>query len=71
MYCNCLCVRNKKNYALKRGHFESPSTKTDILSFLENKRLLRENSLHQINHLPKSYRWKKMKEIDFSTLATQ
>ena len=42
--------------------------KPDILSFLENKRLLRKNSLHQINHLPME---KKVKEIEFSTLATQ
>ena len=30
------------NFWLKNGHFETPTTKTDILTFLENKRLLRE-----------------------------
>ena len=54
------------------GHFESPSKKTDILSFCDNKRLLLENSLHQINHLPKSFLWrKKIKEIECLTLATK
>ena len=38
-------------YTLKKGHFESLSAKTVILSFLENKRLLQENSLHQINRI--------------------
>ena len=43
--------------------------KTDILSFLENEGLLRENSLHQINHLPKSYLWKKKwKKSNFQLL---
>ena len=52
-------------YTLKKGHFESLPAKTVILSFLENKRLLHENSLHQINrviYLKDTYQTKKMKQ---------
>ena len=55
-------------YTLKKGHFESLSAKTVILSFLENKRLLQENSLHQINriiYLKATYGTKKMKQNRF------
>ena len=61
-------------YTPKKGHFESFSAKTVILSFLENKRLLQENSLHQINriiYLKATYGTKKWNKIVFSTLATQ
>ena len=40
-----------------------------FLLFSKIKAFLRDN-LHQITYLPKSYLWTKMKEIDFSTLAT-
>ena len=55
-------------YTLKKGHFEPLSAKTVILSFLENKRLLQENSLHQINriiYLKATYGTKKMKRNRF------
>ena len=54
-------------YTLKKSHFESLSAKTVILSFLENKRLLQDNSLHQINriYLKATYGTKKMKQNRF------
>ena len=46
------------NFGLKKkGHFEAPTPKTDILSRKE--KAFCENNLHQITHLPKSYIWTK------------
>ena len=58
-------------YTLRKGHFESLSAKTVILSFLENKRLLHENSLYQINrviYLKATYRTKKKETKSFFQL---
>ena len=60
-------------YTLKKGHFESLSAKTVILSFLENKRLLHENSLHQINrviYLKATYQTKKNETKSFFQLLS-
>ena len=62
-------------YTLKKGHFEPLSAKTVhvILSFLENKRLLQENSLHQINriiYLKATYGTKKNETKSFFQLLS-
>ena len=60
-------------YTLKKGHFESLPAKTVILSFLENKRLLHENSLHQINrviYLKATYQTKKNETKSFFQLLS-
>ena len=55
-----------------RGHFEGPSTKTDILTFLENKSFFaRTTYIRLLIYLKAIYR-QKMKEIDFfNSSATQ
>ena len=56
---------------IKYGHFETPTTKTEILTFLENKRLFaRTNYIRLLIYLKAIY-GQKMKEIDFSTLVTR
>ena len=60
------------NFGLKNGHFETATTKTDILTFLENKRVFaRTTYIRLLIYLKAIYGQKKMKEIDFSTLATR
>ena len=59
------------NLGLKNGHFKTLATKTDILTFLENKRLfVRRTYISLLIYLTAIY-GQKMKEIDFSTLATR
>ena len=59
------------NFRLKLGQSESPTMKTDILIFLTNKRLLAGTIYSRfLIYLTAIYE-QKMKEIDFSTLATK
>ena len=55
----------------KYGHFETPTTKTDSLTFLENKRLFARTTYIRLLIYLKAIYGQKMKEIDFSTLATR
>ena len=55
----------------KYGHFETPTTKTDSLTFLENKRLFARTTYIRLLIYLKDIYGQKMKEMDFSTLATQ
>ena len=41
------------NFGLKLDQFEAPAPKSDILTFLENRKLLG-NKISQITYLPKS-----------------
>ena len=59
------------NFWLKNGHFETPTTKTDILSFLENRRLFARTTYIRLLIYPNAIYGQKMKTIDFSTLATR
>ena len=55
---------------IKYGHFETPTiTKTDILTFLGNKRLFARTTYIRLLIYLKAIYGQKMKEIDFSTLA--
>ena len=56
---------------LHYGHFETPARKTDILTFLENKRLFARTTYIRLLIYLKAIYGQKMKEIDFSTLAAQ
>ena len=47
------------NFGLKNGHFETATTKTDILTFLENKRVFARTTYIRLLILPKSYIWTK------------
>ena len=53
------------------GHFETPTANTDILTFLENKRLFPRTTYIRLLIYLKPIYGQKMKEIDFSTLATR
>ena len=55
----------------KYGHFETPTTKTDSLTFLENKRLFARTTYIRLLIYLKDIYGQKMKEIEFSTLATR
>ena len=73
--CGFICEREESwCYQIsgwKYGHFESPTTKTSILTFLENKRLFeRTTYIRYLIYLKAIYE-QKMKAIDFSTLATR
>ena len=59
------------NFGLKNGHFETLTTKTDILTFLENKRLFARTTFIRLLIYLKAVYGQKMKEIDFSTIATR
>ena len=59
------------NLGLKNGHFKTLATKTDILTFLENKRLFVRRTYISLLIYLKAIYGQKMKEIDFSTLATR
>ena len=50
---------------------ETPTTKTDILTFLENKRLFARATYIRLLIYLKAVYGQKMKGIDFSTLATR
>ena len=58
------------NLGLKNGNFKTLATKTDILTFLENKRLFVRRTYISLLIYLKAIYGQKMKEIDFSTLAT-
>ena len=58
------------NFGLKNGHFETPTTKSDILTFLEKRLFARTTYVRLLIYLKAIY-GQKMKEIDFSTLATR
>ena len=55
----------------KYGHFETSTTKTDILTLLENKRLFAGTTYIRILIYLKAIYGQKMKEINFLTLATR
>ena len=59
------------NLGLKNGHFKTLATKTDILTFLEDKRLFVRRTYISLLIYLKAIYGQKMKEIDFSTLATR
>ena len=59
------------NLGLKNGHFKTLATKTDILTFLENKRLFVRRTYISLLIYLKAIYGQKMKEIEFSTLATR
>ena len=59
------------NLGLKNGHFKTLATKTDILTFLENKRLFVRRTYISLLIYLKAIYGQKIKEIDFSTLATR
>ena len=59
------------DFGLKNGYFETPTTKTDILTFLENKWLFARTTYIRLLIYLKAIYGQKMKEIDFSTLATR
>ena len=59
------------NFGLKIRHFETPTTKSDIFTFLENKRLFARTTYIRLLIYLKAIYGQKMKEIDFSTLATR
>ena len=59
------------NLGLKNGHFKTLATKTDILTFLENKRLFVRRTYISLLICLKAIYGQKMKEIDFLTLATR
>ena len=59
------------NFGLKNGHFETLTTKTDILTFLENKRLFARTTFIRLLIYLEAIYGQKMKEIDFSTIATR
>ena len=59
------------NFGLKNSHFETLATKTDILTFLENKRLFARTTFIRLLIYLKAIYGQKMKEIDFSTIATR
>ena len=50
--------------------FDTPATKTDIVTFLENQRLFARTTYITLLIYLKAIYGQKMKEIDFSTLAT-
>ena len=52
-------------------HFETPTTKSDILTFIENKRLFARTTYTRLLIYLKAIYGQIMKEIDFSTLATR
>ena len=59
------------NFGLKIRPFETPTTKTDILTFLENKIFpARTTNIRLLIYLKAIY-GQKIKEIDFSALATR
>ena len=59
------------NFRLKIRESETPTSKNDLLSFLTNKRLLAGTIyIRFLIYLTAIYE-QKMKEIDFSTLATK
>ena len=53
------------------GHFETPTTKTDILTFLETKGLFARTTYIRLLIYLKAIYGQKMKGIDFSTVATR
>ena len=59
------------NLGLKNGNFKTLATKTDILTFLKNKRLFVRRTYISLLIYLKAIYGQKMKEIDFSTLATR
>ena len=59
------------NLGLKNDHFKTLATKTDILTFLENKRLFVRRTYISLLIYLKAIYGQKMKEIEFSTLATR
>ena len=59
------------NFRLKLGQSETPTSKTDLLIFLSDKRLLAATIyIRFLIHLTAIYE-QKMKETDFLTLATK
>ena len=73
--CGFICEREeswcKQISGWKYGHFETPTTKTDILTFLENKRLFARTTYIGLLIYLKAIYGQKMMAIDFSTLATR
>ena len=61
----------KSGLSINIGLFETPTTKTDILIFLENKRLFARTTYITSFIYLKAIYGQKMKEIDFSTLTTR
>ena len=59
------------NFEFEKCHFETPGTKTDILDFLQNiTRFARTINIRLLVYLKAIY-GQRMKEIDFSSLATR
>ena len=58
------------NFGLKLGQFEAPAPKSDILTFLENRKLLGKRLVRLLIYLKVKY-GQKRKEINFSTPATR
>ena len=73
--CAFICEREESSClqisGWKCGHFETSTTKTNILTFLENKRLFARTTYIRLLIYLKAIYGRKMKEIDFSTLATR
>ena len=59
------------NFRLKLRQSETPTSKTNLLIFLKNKRLLTGTIYNRFLIFLKAIYEQKMEEIDFSTLATK
>ena len=71
LFANAKRVDEGANFELKIRPFETPTTKSDILTFLENKRLFARTTYIRLLIYLKAIYGQKMKAIDFSTLATR
>ena len=71
LFANARRVDVSKFQVENTAIFETPTTKTNILTFLENERLFARTTYIRLLIYLKAIYGQKMKEIDFSTLATQ
>ena len=73
--CAYVCEREERLCqqisGLKLGHLQTPTSKSDRLIFLPNKRLLAGTIYTRFLIYLKAIYGQKIKEIDFSTLATK
>ena len=67
----CLRTRGKLMLANFLGQSETPTSKTDLLIFLTNKKLSAGTIYFRFLIYLKAIYQQKMKDIDFSTLATK
>ena len=70
-FANTRRVDVSKFLVENKADFDTPATKTDIVTFLENKRLFARTTYIRLLIYLKAIYGQKMKEIDYSTLATR